>query len=175
MHSMKYAVAFCILSSMIMVSDSALILAGIIAVKAAIVGGFILGGIAGGIIGGAARGRGRSFGGHGHGHGRYGRSVTNADDMFLIASQNDSDDCAKKLICSLAARDARSLAEDEAVIVSLFGHGDLDVSKSTVEFDLAAIMGRKVGAEHCAVVYSRCVYSPATLMEVMRQPDFNRV
>jgi len=172
---MKYAVAFCILSSMIMVSDSALILAGIIAVKAAIVGGFILGGIAGGIIGGAARGRGRSFGGHGHGHGRYGRSVTNADDMFLIASQNDSDDCAKKLICSLAARDARSLAEDEAVIVSLFGHGDLDVSKSTVEFDLAAIMGRKVGAEHCAVVYSRCVYSPATLMEVMRQPDFNRV
>jgi len=172
---MKYAVAFCILSSMIMVSDSALILAGIIAVKAAIVGGFILGGIAGGIIGGAARGRGRSFGGHGHGHGRYGRSVTNADDMFLIASQNDSDDCAKKLICSLAARDARSLAEDEAVIVSLFGHGDLDVSKSTVEFDLAAIMGRKVGAEHCAVVYSRCVYSPATLMEVMRQPDFNRI
>ena len=170
---MKYAVAFCILSSMIMVSDSALILAGIIAVKAAIVGGFILGGIAGGIIGGAARGRGGY--GHGHGHGRYGRSVTNADDMFLIASQNDSDDCAKKLICSLAARDARSLAEDEAVIVSLFGHGDLDVSKSTVEFDLAAIMGRKVGAEHCAVVYSRCVYSPATLMEVMRQPDFNRV
>ena len=84
----------------------------------------------------------------------------------------------KKLIknsSSLAARDARSLAEDEAVIVSLFGHGDLDVSKSTVEFDLAAIMGRKVGESHCNVVYSRCVYAPATLMEVMRQPDFNRI
>ena len=76
---------------------------------------------------------------------------------------------------SLAARDARSLAEDEAVIVSLFGHGDLDVSKSTVEFDLAAIMGRKVGENHCNVVYSRCAYAPATLMEVMRQPDFNRI
>lgn len=170
---MKLAIVFCVFSSIIMVSDSAFILAGIIAIKAAIVGGFIIGGIAGGLIGGAGRG-GRGHG-HGHGHGRYGRSVSNVDDMFLIASQNDADDCAKKLICSLAARDARSLAEDEAVIVSLFGHGDLDVSKSTVEFDLAAIMGRKVGENHCNVVYSRCAYAPATLMEVMRQPDFNRI
>jgi hypothetical protein len=40
---------------------------------------------------------------------------------------------------------------------------------------LAAVMGRKVGEKHCNVVYSRCVYTPQTLMEVMRQPDFNRV
>jgi hypothetical protein len=158
-----------------MVSDSAFILAGIIAVKAAIVGGFIIGGIAGGLIGGAARG-GRGGGrSHGHGRGRYGRSVSNVDEMFLVASQNDADDCAKKLICSLASRDVRTLAEDEAVIVSIFGQGELDVSKSTIEFDLAAVMGRKVGEKHCNVVYSRCVYTPQTLMEVMRQPDFNRV
>ena len=98
---MKLAIVFLVFSSIIMVSESALILAGIIAVKAAIVGGFIIGGIAGGLIGGAGRG-GRGFGGrshgHGHGHGRYGRSVSNVDDMFLIASQNDADDCAKKLI-----------------------------------------------------------------------------
>jgi hypothetical protein len=97
---MKLAIIFVVFSSIIMVSDSALILAGIIAVKAAIVGGFILGGIAGGLIGGAGRGgRGHGHGhGHGHGRGRYGRSVSNVDDMFLIASQNDADDCAKKLI-----------------------------------------------------------------------------
>ena len=93
---MKLAIVFCVFSSIIMVSDSAFILAGIIAIKAAIVGGFIIGGIAGGLIGGAGRG-GRGHG-HGHGHGRYGRSVSNVDDMFLIASQNDADDCAKKLI-----------------------------------------------------------------------------
>jgi len=173
MQSMKLTILFLVLSSVIMYTESALILAGIIAVKAAIVGAFIIGGIAGGLVGSAARNnRGRS---HGHGRGRYGRSVADVDEMFLVASQNDADDCAKKLICSLAARDPRSLAQDEAVIVGLFGHGDLDVSKSTVEFDLAAIMGRKVGEVQCEKIYSRCVYPTNTLMEVMRQPDFNKI
>jgi F0F1-type ATP synthase membrane subunit c/vacuolar-type H+-ATPase subunit K len=172
MHSMKITVLMVILSSVIMYTESTLILAGIIAVKAAIVGAFIIGGIAGGIAGSAARNRGRS---HGHGRGRYGRSVAEVDEMFLTASQDDADDCAKKLICSLSARDPRTLAQDEAVIVSIFGQGDLDVSKSTVEFDLAAIMGRKAGEAQCEKIYSRCVYPTNTLMEVMRQPDFNKI
>ena len=170
MHSMKITVFMVILSSVIMYTESAFILAGIIAIKAAIVGGFILGGIAGGLIGSAGRGR-----SHGHGRGRYGRSVAEVDEMFLTASQNDADDCAKKLICSLAARDPRTLAQDEAVIVSIFGQGDLDVSKATVEFDLAAVMGRKAGEAQCEKIYSRCVYPTNTLMEVMRQPDFNKI
>jgi hypothetical protein len=144
---MKFTVLLVLISSIVMVSDSTLIIAGIIAVKAAIVAGFVAGGIAGGIIGSAAR-RNRGFGGRPHR--RYGRAVGNVDEMFLSASQvsleihpdhldlvkstlktvksdnivnlsknssifnqlvikkiifkSDADDCAKKLICSLAAR-----------------------------------------------------------------------
>ena len=171
MQSMKLTILFLVLSSIIMYTESTLILAGIIAVKAAIVGAFIIGGIAGGIAGSAARNnRGRS-----HGRSRYGRSVADVDEMFLVASQNDADDCAKKLICSLAARDPRTLAQDEAVIVNIFGKNTLDVSKATVEFDLAAIMGRKAGGAQCEKIYSRCVYPTNTMMEVMRQPDFNKI
>jgi hypothetical protein len=82
MQSMKLTILFLVLSSVIMYTESALILAGIIAVKAAIVGAFIIGGIAGGLVGSAARNnRGRS---HGHGRGRYGRSVADVDEMFLV-------------------------------------------------------------------------------------------
>jgi hypothetical protein len=199
-----------------MVSDAAFILAGLIAIKAAIIGGLIVGGIAGGIIG-SARARhdahpppphhhvappapvhaGRSFqaapaqsfrapapapvqgpiqGRVRHpGHQRFGRSITDIDELFLFASQNDADDCAKKLICSLAAKDVNTLAQDEAVIVSLFGQSELDVSKTTIEFDLAAIMGHKVGSDQCNIVYSRCGYTSESLMEVMRQPDLNEI
>ena len=44
------------------------------------------------------------------------------------------------------------------------------VSKSSFEFDLAAIMGRKVGERHCNVVYPRCYYALAKLIEVKHQP-----
>ena len=74
-------------------------------------------------------------------------------------------------LSSLSSKDASTLAEDEALILSLFGRGDLDVSKSTIEFDLAAKMGQKVGIAHCNTVYSRCAYNIEQLMEVMRQPE----
>jgi hypothetical protein len=74
-------------------------------------------------------------------------------------------------IFSLSSRDVTTLAEDEQLILSLFGRGDIDVSKSTVEFDLAAKMGQKVGLEHCNTVYARCPYNVKQLMEVMRQPQ----
>jgi hypothetical protein len=57
----------------------------------------------------------------------------------------------------------------------MFGHGALDVSKSTVEFDLAAFMGRQAGEAQCEKIYSRCAYNSQILMEVMRQPDFNKI
>lgn len=83
MHCVRLTVLFVLISSIVMVSDSTLIIAGIIAVKAAIVAGFVAGGIAGGIIGSAAR-RNRGFG---RPHRRYGRAVGNVDEMFLTASQ----------------------------------------------------------------------------------------
>lgn len=106
---------------------------------------------------------------------RYGRSIVDFDDMFLKASQDDANDCAKKLICSLSAQNPSTLAEDEAIIASIFGQGDIDVSKSTVEFDLAAIMGRKAGEAQCKKIYSRCDYPLSTLMEAMRQPDLDKI
>ena len=224
MLSIKISILFLVLSSIVLVSDAAFIIAGLIAIKAAIIGGLIVGGIAGGIIGGAARARhdgpppppahhhvappppvhaGRSFQAapapsfrapapvqtfraaapqgpaqcrvRHPGHQRFGRSITDIDELFLFASQNDADDCAKKLICSLAAKDVNTLAQDEAVIVSLFGQSELDVSKTSIEFDLAATMGRKVGSDHCNSVYSRCGYTSDSLMEVMRQPDLNEI
>ena len=72
---------------------------------------------------------------------------------------------------SLSSRVEQGLAEDEALILSLFGRGDLDVSKSTVEFDLAAKMGSKAGIEHCNSVYARCRYAVKDLMDIMRQPE----
>jgi hypothetical protein len=74
-------------------------------------------------------------------------------------------------IFSLSSLDVTTLAEDEQLILSLFGRGDIDVSKSTVEFDLAAMMGQKVGVGHCNTVYARCPYNVKQLMEVMRQPE----
>ena len=74
-------------------------------------------------------------------------------------------------VFSLSSRVVTTLAEEEQQILSLFGHGDLDVSKSTVEFDLAAMMGQKVGVGHCNTVYARCPYNVDQLMEVMRQPE----
>jgi hypothetical protein len=46
------------------------------------------------------------------------------------------------------------------------------VSKSTVEFDLAAKMGRRAGVEHCNTIYARCPYGVSELMAIMRQPEF---
>jgi len=64
------------------------------------------------------------------------------------------------------------LAEDEAAINVLFANNFIDVTKSTIEFDLAANIGKKVGAEQCDIVYARCGYPVSTLMEVMRNPNF---
>ena len=69
---------------------------------------------------------------------------------------------------SLSSKEVTTLAEDEALILSLFGLGDLDVSKPTVEFDLAAKVGQKAGAGHCIEVYARCPYNEMELMKFMR-------
>merc|ERR1711963_1338719 len=87
------------------------LLATLLGLKAAAIGGHALGG------------RRRSYGSRRSFHRRYGRSVETEEDMMaevlLDASLNDADDCGKKLICILNAQE--SLAEDEAKIAQLFG------------------------------------------------------
>merc|ERR1711953_415019 len=154
-------------------------LAGLLAVKAAVFGGVALGA-------GLARSRSRygsrrsyrkSYRRYGRSVGsRYGRSVDDEVDekteLLLTASLNDGQDCAKKLVCSLNAEDVNTLPYEEQAIAKLFGQTEnIDVTAVTVEFDLAAHMGRKAGQDQCQLIYSRCPYGTKALMDVIRQPN----
>ena len=133
----------------------------------------VLGGaaIGGGFLVGAALGRGRGGRRGGYSRRRYGRSVEDVEEIVLKATYDDRDDCAKKLVCVLNAKD--TLAEDEKIIATLFGKtGELDLAASSVEFDLAAYIGRKVGAAQCQKIYAVCPYQEEELMNVIRRPDF---
>ena len=164
------------------------ILAAAIIVKAAI--------IKGGAIGiGKAYLVNRARGGRGWGGSRYGRETnvyyrnpgygiagyrigkrsvedeSDISEMLLLASRSDADDCAKKMICMLNAADAKTLAEEELAIAKAFGQNEsIDVAAVTVEFDLAAIMGKKVGPSQCEIIYSRCPYQIKEIMEALQQP-----
>jgi len=170
MHSAKVLVAMAMMvaiaESTIIVAGGGLALAGLFGLKALLVGGFA----AGAVIGAASRRRsyGRSYG---RSHRRWGRSVEDeSSNAILDASLNDAEDCAKKLICSLNAQDVKTLQADEAAIASLFGKtAGIDLSSTTVEFDLAALMGRQAGKHQCDTIYARCPYQSKDLMEVMRK------
>jgi len=174
MHSAKVLVAMAMMvvvaESTVIIAGGGLALAGLWGLKALLVGGFA----AGAVIGAASRrrSRGRSYG---RSHRRWGRSVEDEsfDEMsnaILDASLNDAEDCAKKLICSLNAQDVKTLQADESAIASLFGKtAGIDLSSTTVEFDLAALMGRQVGKNQCDTIYARCPYQSKDLMEVMRK------
>jgi len=173
MHSAKVLVA---MAMMVVVAESTIIigtvaggglaLAGLLGLKALLVGGFA----AGAAIGAASRRRSRY-----RSYRRYGRSVEDEsfDEMsnaILDASLNDAEDCAKKLVCSLNAQDVKTLQADEAAIASLFGKSaGIDLASTTVEFDLAALMGRQAGKHQCDTIYARCPYQSKDLMEVMRK------
>jgi len=158
------------------VAGGGLALAGLLGLKALLVGGFATGAL----IGAASRRRsyGRSYS-HGRSYRksyrRHGRSVEDEsfDEMsnaILDASLNDAEDCAKKLVCSLNAQDVKTLQADEAAIASLFGKtAGIDLTSTTVEFDLAAFMGRQAGKNQCDNIYARCPYQSKDLMEVMRK------
>jgi hypothetical protein len=169
MHSFKLFIA---LTMLVMYSealfvDGGLTFAALLGLKVAAWKGFAIGAA----IGSAKRGRSYSPRKSYYRRTRWGRSIedeTEASDLLLQASLNDSEDCAKKLVCSLAAKD--NLDADEARVAALFGQSDsIDLSAVTAEFDLAALMGRKVGQAQCDTIYARCGYQPKDLMDVIRQ------
>lgn len=189
---MQSAKIFLALAMMVMVAESTvfitgggLALAGLLGLKAALFGGILIG---------AAASRRRpsrksysrthkmpsrkSYSRSYKTHSRYGRSIENEDTVdkhealsnaILDASLNDAEDCAKKLICSLNAKEVSTLASDESAIAELFGKsGSIDVSAATAEFDLAALMGRQAGKAQCDTIYARCPYESKDLMKIMR-------
>merc|ERR1711881_806144 len=98
------------------VAGGGLALAGLLGLKALVVGGFA----AGAVIGAASRRRSYGRRSYGRSHRRWGRSVEDeSSNAILDASLNDAEDCAKKLICSLNAQDVKTLQADEAAIASL--------------------------------------------------------
>merc|ERR1712106_949994 len=71
----------------------------------------------------------------------------------------DQDDCSKRVLCELNAKKAKGLvlSETESVLVDSFGTGNnLDVAAETLEFDIAAVLGRKIGEQRCELSYRRC-------------------
>ena len=58
----------------------------------------------------------------------------------------DQDDCSKRLVCELNAmrRSGKVLSQNEEILANAFGKSDLDVGKDSLEFDIAAVLGREV-------------------------------
>ena len=154
-----YSVALLVISSFIctegifsggtvVVSAGGLFLAAALGIKA----------IAGiGLLASSKR-RGGSSRGRGHSHHR--RSAPDTNDISAIlseASLEDEGDCAKKYVCEVHAKALSALDETEMAIYHLFESGEtVDVSRDTVQFDLAAAVGRLAGFEQCQKVYARC-------------------
>merc|ERR550519_2474228 len=70
----------------------------------------------------------------------------NMTEWYEDMSIKDQDDCGKRMVCELRAkeaRSARSLNNNEQIIADSFGSGGaVDVSKVEVEFELAAQIGK---------------------------------
>ena len=55
---------------------------------------------------------------------------------------------SKRLLCELNAKqvEGKWLTENERIIANSFGqNSDIDIAAETLEFDLAAVLGKKVG------------------------------
>ncbi|QQP50521.1 Uncharacterized protein FKW44_011545 [Caligus rogercresseyi] len=103
--------------------------------------------------------------------GRGKRSTTDLETLLLSASQKDSTDCAKKLVCEVNGLSPAVLQSEEAMIARLFNANSLDLSKATVEFDLAAQIGKRVGKEQCSIIYERCPHDRQKLVQIFRSPN----
>ena len=107
---------------------------------------------------------------------RYGRSVQDdqsqdfqfrekrriSDDLILKANVQDLDDCAKKFICELSAKDETILDDFELSMKSAFGvdkRGNLDVKSISARFDFAASVGQNGGNSQCKILFRRCTHS----------------
>lgn len=100
----------------------------------------------------------------------------------------DSSDCVKRLLCELQAIKDRDLSWDEYVIKKSI-LPVLDYSSPTLQFNIAADVGRQEGIDQCSIVYNRsvdktpgikktlkfgrfffrCVFDSSDIMKLMRQ------
>lgn len=91
------------------------------------------------------------------------------EEVFLETSTHDEDDCAKMLVCQLNAKPPHMLKPDEYAIASSFGAvPSIDVRAPSVEFDVAAHMGRIAGDAQCKTIYARCKVTTETMIDTIR-------
>nr|XP_040575406.1 uncharacterized protein LOC121124320 [Lepeophtheirus salmonis] len=154
-------------------------LAGLAILKVAAIKGGIIGAlIASGSGRGGRRGGRRGGGRGGRRGGRRGgslryfgkRSIDDFESVLLSASQHDASDCAKKLVCEVSGLTLEDINSEETMIARLFNPDHLDVTKATVEFDLAAQIGKHVGIQQCSIIYQRCPHSRRKLIDIFRDP-----
>ena len=93
------------------------------------------------------------------------RSVDYAGDF--VATLQDDDDCVKKTVCHINALPDAELTDAMLQVKRIFAvDGQLDYARHTVEFDVAALLGRNGGDAQCEVVYSQCRYGMDKLFEL---------
>merc|ERR1712024_355070 len=91
------------------------------------------------------------------------------NNWYRDMTEMDQDGCGKKLICELRAKQKSGFTEDERVIAENFGSGtQVDVSDITVEYDLAAQLGKYMGLERCQQLYNRCDLSSADMVRMIK-------
>jgi len=93
------------------------------------------------------------------------------NNWYRDMTEMDQDGCGKKLICELRAKEKSTVGftEDERLIAENFGSGNqVDVSDITVEYDLAAQMGKYMGLERCRQMYNRCDLSSDDMVRMIK-------
>merc|ERR1711892_332277 len=91
-----------------------------------------------------------------------------ANDMVY----KDQDDCSKRLLCGLNAKRAegKDLTENEQIIADAFGkNNDIGIGVETLEFDLAAVLGKEGGLRRCELSYRRCETTVPEMMEMINK------
>ena len=81
------------------------------------------------------------------------------NDLIQQTEFEDTADCVKMFVCQLNAKHADKLDGLESSIRTVFGPdlaGNLDLSKNSLRFDLAAMVGRNAGLAQCRVLYGKC-------------------
>ena len=97
-------------------------------------------------------------------------SSFDSDVWFLEMLEMDQDDCTKRLLCEMAARNAGSggLTGIEAKLAQAFGMGNaVDVSSPKALFDMAAQSGRLMGIKRCEDFYRRCETPVNDILEMI--------
>ena len=93
-------------------------------------------------------------------------------DILLLSKFQDVDDCAKMFICQLGTKPEDNLDDIEQIINNMFGtNEDLDVTKSSVLFDLAATVGRDAGLEQCKTLYAKCQMPYDKMLQFMSRKE----